>query len=649
MIALTLNNGVRLPALGFGVFQTPADETRDAVRAALDVGYRHIDTAAAYGNEREVGEAVSASGARPLRRLPRDQDLDLRLRVRGDAARVREERRKARRRPDRPAHPPPGPAQRLRPDARGLPGARDVARRWQGPRDRRQQLHGRPPHHAARPRRRRPRRQPDRGAPLLRPARGPGLRRRARHPHPGLVADRRDHLLPRERAHQHAPGPGDRRHRAGARQDSRPGHAALGDPARAARSSRSPPSPAASPRTSTSSTSSSPPTRWPRSTRSTPAAAAARSPKPSRSRRSDAPSRRPDRDRDALAGAARGRLDRDARDAAPLDADRRQDPPGAGADGQPLVAGDAVRDAARADDVGDAVRRPARSRSSSTSATHRLRITRRGRRARARSRWSPRPSPTFYAEVDGRARRRWASTIAIWPVPVEIEHAVPFDAGHRARALRPRRRAAVLAPARAGRPGDDRVPRALRRQGQPGALLLGRDRPGRDAVLGPDRAAPSRRRAQLRRLGDGRGLLARAGQLRLLAGRRRGRRLLRLRLPGARRLRRPRRCRRRRVLLRRHRPVPAALRGGPHGRGSGRELAGVLADHVRARRPTWATGTAPRSSTSPSRAPARTAEQPAVSGGVPSAPERIRTSDLRFRRPTLYPAELRAQAAARPC
>jgi diketogulonate reductase-like aldo/keto reductase len=59
---LTLNNGVELPALGLGVFQTPPDETRDAVRAALDSGYRHIDTAAAYGNEREVGEAVQASG-----------------------------------------------------------------------------------------------------------------------------------------------------------------------------------------------------------------------------------------------------------------------------------------------------------------------------------------------------------------------------------------------------------------------------------------------------------------------------------------------------------------------------------------------------------------------------------------------------------
>jgi diketogulonate reductase-like aldo/keto reductase len=60
--ALKLNNGVELPALGLGVFQTPPDETRDAVRAALDTGYRHIDTAAAYGNEREVGEAVRASG-----------------------------------------------------------------------------------------------------------------------------------------------------------------------------------------------------------------------------------------------------------------------------------------------------------------------------------------------------------------------------------------------------------------------------------------------------------------------------------------------------------------------------------------------------------------------------------------------------------
>src|SRR3954447_9735066 len=62
METITLNNGVEMPALGLGVFQTPPDETSAAVRAALEVGYRHIDTAAAYGNERQVGEAVHSSG-----------------------------------------------------------------------------------------------------------------------------------------------------------------------------------------------------------------------------------------------------------------------------------------------------------------------------------------------------------------------------------------------------------------------------------------------------------------------------------------------------------------------------------------------------------------------------------------------------------
>src|SRR5690349_16401239 len=59
--ALELNNGVTLPALGLGVFQSPPEETTAAVEAALREGYRHIDTAAAYGNEREVGDAVRAS------------------------------------------------------------------------------------------------------------------------------------------------------------------------------------------------------------------------------------------------------------------------------------------------------------------------------------------------------------------------------------------------------------------------------------------------------------------------------------------------------------------------------------------------------------------------------------------------------------
>jgi diketogulonate reductase-like aldo/keto reductase len=59
---LTLNNGVTMPALGLGVFQSPPEETVAAVEAALREGYRLIDTAAAYGNEREVGDAVRVSG-----------------------------------------------------------------------------------------------------------------------------------------------------------------------------------------------------------------------------------------------------------------------------------------------------------------------------------------------------------------------------------------------------------------------------------------------------------------------------------------------------------------------------------------------------------------------------------------------------------
>jgi 2,5-diketo-D-gluconate reductase A len=59
---LTLNNGMRMPAIGLGVFQTPPEETVAAVEAALATGYRHIDTAAAYLNEREVGEGIRRSG-----------------------------------------------------------------------------------------------------------------------------------------------------------------------------------------------------------------------------------------------------------------------------------------------------------------------------------------------------------------------------------------------------------------------------------------------------------------------------------------------------------------------------------------------------------------------------------------------------------
>ncbi|GAA5201814.1 aldo/keto reductase [Microbacterium jejuense] len=69
MSTVTLNNGVVMPALGFGVFQTPPAETKDAVTEALQSGYRLIDTAAAYGNERGVGDAIRESG------LARDEVL----------------------------------------------------------------------------------------------------------------------------------------------------------------------------------------------------------------------------------------------------------------------------------------------------------------------------------------------------------------------------------------------------------------------------------------------------------------------------------------------------------------------------------------------------------------------------------------------
>jgi len=59
---LMLNNGVSIPQLGFGVFQVPQDQTQRVVEAALEAGYRHIDTAAAYGNEAGVGAAIAASG-----------------------------------------------------------------------------------------------------------------------------------------------------------------------------------------------------------------------------------------------------------------------------------------------------------------------------------------------------------------------------------------------------------------------------------------------------------------------------------------------------------------------------------------------------------------------------------------------------------
>jgi 2,5-diketo-D-gluconate reductase A len=59
---VALHDGIEIPQLGFGVFLVPPEDTREVVEEALGAGYRHIDTAAAYGNERGVGEAIAASG-----------------------------------------------------------------------------------------------------------------------------------------------------------------------------------------------------------------------------------------------------------------------------------------------------------------------------------------------------------------------------------------------------------------------------------------------------------------------------------------------------------------------------------------------------------------------------------------------------------
>ena len=67
MQEITLNNGVTIPILGFGVFQIPVAETKQAVLDAIAAGYRHFDTAQAYANEKEVGQAIAESG------LPREE------------------------------------------------------------------------------------------------------------------------------------------------------------------------------------------------------------------------------------------------------------------------------------------------------------------------------------------------------------------------------------------------------------------------------------------------------------------------------------------------------------------------------------------------------------------------------------------------
>jgi hypothetical protein len=182
---LTLNNGITMPALGLGVFQSAPEQTTAAVEAALAAGYRHIDTAAAYGNEREVGQGVRRSGVdrsavfietkvwvsdygyeqslhaweKAVGKLGVDY-LDLLI-----------------------LHQPA--PDRFDKTIAAYKALETPAGRRAGAGDRRQQLHATPPEAAARRDRHHPCGQPDRAAPLLHPAGRPSDRRRARDPHPG--------------------------------------------------------------------------------------------------------------------------------------------------------------------------------------------------------------------------------------------------------------------------------------------------------------------------------------------------------------------------------------------------------------------------------------------------------------------------------
>lgn len=201
---VTRNNGVRMPALGFGVFQTPPDVTAAAVAEALRCGYRHVDTAAAYFNEREVGNAIRLSG------IARDNvfiETKIWISDYGYDARL---------------HAFDKAAGKLGVDAldllilhQPLPsafdrtlnayrGAREAARGQQGARHWREQLHAQPPRTAVERDFRGAGREPDRVPPIF-PADCAAVSAcRAWHPDPGMVAHRRHHVL-QGRQQEHLP------------------------------------------------------------------------------------------------------------------------------------------------------------------------------------------------------------------------------------------------------------------------------------------------------------------------------------------------------------------------------------------------------------------------------------------------------------
>ena len=155
---IKLNDGTTIPQLGFGVFQVEPDQTQAVVEHALEVGYRHIDTAQMYGNEEGVGKAIAASG-HPAPRAVRHHQAQQRLPpARRRAPRVRHLAGAARPRPGRPVPDPLAAAdsvrRRLRVDVAHADRVLGAGRRRPRHVDRRLELRARPP--AARHRRQRP-------------------------------------------------------------------------------------------------------------------------------------------------------------------------------------------------------------------------------------------------------------------------------------------------------------------------------------------------------------------------------------------------------------------------------------------------------------------------------------------------------------
>ena len=253
-------------------------------------------------------------------------------------------------------------------------------------------------------------------------------------------------------------------------------------------------------------------------------------------------------------------MGRDTRHAAHVDADRRQGAPGARADGQPLVAGAALRVGAGSHHLAHARRRPRARARVRLSRPHLARAHVRRRRTRGRARAAHRRE--LLRGDHGRARCSRRACVGARasgrggrcdPVPGRPPRHVRRGCG-----------TTILDRAHSGASGDDAVSCEVPRQGEPGALLLGRARPRGHPLLGPPGAQASRRGAQLRRLGAATRVQPRGEQLRLLARRRRRGRVLLVRVSRARRLLRLADEGRRRVLRRRARRVrPAVPRCGP--------------------------------------------------------------------------------------